>query len=362
MYTQVEKSLIWLTMFNLSLNKANKVFNILSELDYKINDISAKKNEITNIVGSDIYSEMTETNEAVLNSYINNLNNKNIKCVTISSSYYPSKLKEIEEKPLVLFCKGDLSLFNTKSIAIVGTRFPSAYGRYITEIFAKKLAENNLTIISGLASGVDKISHEQALLNNGKTIAVLGGGFDKIYPAMNINLAKEIEKKGLLVSEYKPNISPTSYTFPFRNRIIAGLSDGVLITEAPERSGALHTKNYALEYGKEIFVVPGNINNIKGKGTNKILKSMQGACVTEPEDILFKIGINPNTISTKKVDLVQTNINEKLILTALEDGEQSLENLHDITKLETKILNSCLTILQIRGLIRKLPGNIYSIN
>lgn len=97
MYTQVEKSLIWLTMFNLSLNKANKVFNILSELDYKINDISAKKNEITNIVGSDIYSEMTETNEAVLNSYINNLNNKNIKCVTISSSYYPSKLKEIEK-------------------------------------------------------------------------------------------------------------------------------------------------------------------------------------------------------------------------------------------------------------------------
>lgn len=362
MYTQDEKALIWLTMFNVSLNKANKILNILSELGYKINNINSRKNEIIKIVGTSIYSEMIGVNEAILNSYINNLDSKNIKCVTVLNSNYPSKLKEIDEKPLVLFCKGDLSLFNTKSIAIVGTRFPSAYGRYITEIFAKELAQNNLTIISGLASGVDKISHEQALSNNGKTIAVLGGGFDKIYPAINTNLAEEITQKGLLISEYRPSIRPTSYTFPFRNRIIAALSDGVLITEAPEKSGALHTKNYALEYGKEIFVVPGNINNIKGKGTNKILKSMQGACVTETEDILFKMGITPNKISTKRVESVQTNINEKIILTALEDVEQSLENLHDITKLEIKTLNSCLTMLQIRGLIRKLPGNIYSIN
>ena len=179
-----------------------------------------------------------------------------------------------------------------------------------------------------------------------------------MYPAMNTNLSEEIAEKGLLVSEYRPNVFPTSYTFPFRNRIIAGLSEGVLITEAGEKSGALHTKNYALEFGREVFVVPGNINNIKCLGTNRIIKSMQGACVTEPEDILIKLGIDAKV---KQVETVQTNITEKLILTALEDGEQTLENLQEITKLETKTLNSCLTMLQIRGLIRKLPGNIYSI-
>lgn len=359
MYSQDEKALIWLTLFNnLSLIKSKKLLSYCIKPSLILENVELKNPEIVNIVGEEIYQQMQKSDTSLLESYINNLTQKGIKCLTIKSENYPKKLKDLEENPLVLFCKGDITLLNTKSVAVVGTRFPTAYGRFVTEKFAKTLAENNLTIISGLASGVDKIAHEQALKCGGKTVAVLGGGFDNMYPAMNTNLSEEIAEKGLLISEYRPNVFPTSYTFPFRNRIIAGLSEGVLITEAGEKSGALHTKNYALEYGREVFVVPGNINNIKCIGTNRIIKSMQGACVTEPEDILIKLGIDAKA---KQVETVQTNMTEKLILTALEDGEQTLENLQDITKLETKTLNSCLTMLQIRGLIRKLPGNIYSI-
>ena len=359
MYSQDEKALIWLTLFNnLSLTKSKKLLSHFIKPSLILENVELNNPEIPKIVGDEIYERMQKSDKNLLESYINNLGQKNITCLTIKSENYPKSLKNLNENPLVLFCKGDISLLNTRSLAIVGTRFPTAYGRFVTEKFAKTLAENNLTIISGLASGVDKIAHEQALKCGGKTIAVLGGGFDNMYPAMNTNLSEEIAEKGLLVSEYRPNVFPTSYTFPFRNRIIAGLSEGVLITEAGEKSGALHTKNYALEFGREVFVVPGNINNIKCLGTNRIIKSMQGACVTEPEDILIKLGIDAKV---KQVETVQTNITEKLILTALEDGEQTLENLQEITKLETKTLNSCLTMLQIRGLIRKLPGNIYSI-
>jgi len=336
MYSQDEKALIWLTLFNnLSLNKAKKLLNLFIKPSLILENIELKNPEIAKIVGDELYNQMLDSDKNILDSYINNLNQKNITCITIKSESYPNKLKNLDENPLLLFCKGDISLLKTKSVAIVGTRLPTAYGRFVTEKFSKTLVEHNLTIISGLASGVDKIAHEQALKSVGKTIAVLGGGFDNMYPSMNTNLANEIAEKGLLISEYRPNVFPTSYTFPFRNRIIAGLSDGVLITEAGEKSGALHTKNYALEYGRELFVTPGNINNLKCIGTNRIIKSMQGACVTEPEDILIKLGINAEI--KKKVVTVQTNMTEKLILTELEDGEKSLENLQEITKLETKI-------------------------
>lgn len=362
MYSQNEKSLIWLTMFNeLSLLKMKKLINLFPSPASLYENFHTCKSKIVDIVGEETFSKMLSMRGNVLLSYITNLNNNKIICLTAESENYPEKLIHLEEKPLVLFCKGDISLLKTKSIAIVGTRLPSSYGRIVTENFAKSLAKSGLTIISGLAAGIDKISHEQAMANGGKTIAVLGGGFDNIYPAMNKNLADEIAEKALLITEYRPSVSPTQYSFPFRNRIIAALSDGVLITEAGEKSGALHTKNYALEYGKEIFVIPGNINNAKSKGTNRIIKSMQGTCVTSPEDILLKLNIDIQKIPVQNIIQIQTTMTEKLILSALEDGEKSLENLHEITKLETKTLNSCLTILQIHGLIRKLPGNMYSL-
>ncbi|MDD4815605.1 MAG: DNA-processing protein DprA [Clostridia bacterium] len=359
MYNKNEKALIWLTIFeSLTYQKVCKLLSLYKEPITIFENLIKDKTEIKKIVGEDSYQKMITTDKSLLENYITNLTEKNIKCLTILSEEYPEKLKNIEESPIVLFCKGDISLLKEKSIAIVGTRNPTAYARGVTEDFAKKLGRKGLVVISGLASGVDKIAHEQTLAVDGKTIAVLGGGFDTIYPAMNTNLAKQIEEKGLLISEYKPNLKPTVYSFPFRNRIIAGLSDGVLITEAGEKSGSLHTKNYALEFGKDLFVVPGNINNFRCQGSNRIIKNMQGACVTEVEDIYIRYGL---ALGEEKIKPVQTDLNETIILSALEDGEQTLENLQEITKLETKTLNSCLTMMQIRGLIKKLPGNTFAI-
>ena len=363
MYTDQEKIVIWLSLFNnLSASKHQKLFALYDDPRKIYMNLVSDGKIIKNIVGEQIYYSMINTDISLIKSYIQNLDNKNIKCVTCFSDDYPQNFREIAEAPPILFCKGDLSLLNKKSIAIVGTRSPTAYARGVTEDFAKTLSKQGLVIVSGLASGVDKIAHESALRVGGKTIAVLAGGFDEIYPAMNTNLAKEIAEKGLIVTEYKPNVMATKYSFPYRNRLISGLSAGVLITEAGEKSGSIHTKNYALEQGKSLFVVPANINNPKAVGTNKILKSMQGAMVLSPSDILLELGMPLHTLQeVKKVEVKQGDVNETLILKALEDGEQTLESLQEITKLETKILNSCLTIMQIRGLIKKLPGNSFSI-
>lgn len=366
MYTNNEKVLIWLSMFDgMTNSKVDKLLSFYAQPIDIFNKLVADGNTIKKIVGEQIYFKMLNTDNLQIRDYIQNLTDMGVKCVTRFSDDFPSALNEIYDAPYLLFCKGDVSLLNRRGVAVVGTRMPTAYARGVTEDFTKVLAEKGLVIVSGLASGVDKIAHETALKVNGKTIAVLAGGFNVIYPAMNTNLAKEIEEKGLLVSEYRPNVFATKYTFPSRNRIISALSDAVLITEAGERSGALYTKNFAIEQGKLVFAIPANITNTRAMGTNKILKDMQGAIALHPNDILLQMHIplvSPYEETEKpKIAQEQGNADEILIIKALEDGEQTLESLQEVTKLSTKTLNSCLTILQIRGLIKKLPGNSYSI-
>jgi DNA processing protein len=205
--------------------------------------------------------------------------------------------------------------------------------------------------------GVDKIAHQACLEAGGKTIAVLGSGFLHIYPAMNTNLANEIANKGLLVSEYAPHISPNKFNFPARNRIVAGLSEGVLLTEAGEKSGTLYTKEFALEFGRSVYVVPGNINSALSKGTNNLIKHMQGSIVLEYKDILLDLGIEDGN----KKQILQLNVNESLIISHLENESLHFDEIAQLTKLDAKTLNSCLTTLSIRGIIKKLPGNFYSL-
>lgn len=365
MYSNNEKVLIWMSMFDGMTNtKAHKLLSFYPNPIDIFKKLIADGSTIKKVVGEEVYFKMLNIDNNEIKNYIQNLSDRGIKCVTILSEEYPEKLREIPDAPYILFCKGDVSLLFKRGIAIVGTRQPTAYARGVTEEFAKALAEKGLVIVSGLASGVDKISHETALKVGGRTIAVLAGGFNVIYPAMNTNLAKEIEEKGLLVTEYRPDVSATKFSFPNRNRIISAISDATLITEAGEKSGALHTKNFAIEQGKLVFAIPGNINNVKAVGSNKILKDMQGAMVLEPNDILLQMHIPLVSVYEKKevkISQQQGDVSETLILKALQDGEQTLETLQEITKLETKTLNSCLTIMQIRGLIKKLPGNSYSI-
>ena len=357
LYNKNEEAVIFFSSFELSYKKQECLFSLcenICDLVENFNDYSENIKEI--VADEKVYSDICyKISTNFITSYLKNLENKNIICVTYISDSYPDSLREIEQPPFILFCKGDISLLNSEAIAVVGTRTPTSYGKNVTEQFVKGLVLNNFTIISGLATGVDSIAHRTTLENSGKTIAVLGGGFDHIYPAFNFDLSKQIENSGLLVSEYAPQVKPALYTFPFRNRIISGLSKGVLITEAGEKSGALHTKEFALESGKDVFAVPGNINSSMSKGTNKLIRCLQGACVLSFEDIVNRY--REDVIKEKKVLKQQMSFEEQLILDALKLEKKSIDELLDLTKLDIAKLNSCLTLFEIKGIITKLPGN-----
>ena len=210
-----------------------------------------------------------------------------IRALTLLDNEYPSNLRQIADAPPVLFVRGRLLAEDSLAVALVGTRRATAYGRAVTERLARDLATAGVTVVSGLAKGVDTAAHVAALEAGGRTLAVLGNGLDQVYPPENGALARRIAEdgRGALVSEFAPGVPPDAVNFPRRNRIISGLSRGVVVVEAAERSGSLITAQYALEQGREIFAVPGSPLDPRAKGANRLIK--EGATLTESaEDIL----------------------------------------------------------------------------
>ncbi len=358
-YSRDEEVLIALSQFVfLYENRFHALIKKYNNPQRILEAIINREQFVCSILNNNQITEIIERcSDENIKCYLKNLEALNIICSTYLSDSYPKLLKETPDFPIVLYLKGDISLLKKDSVAIVGTRNPTNYGRGVTHSFSKNLARAGLVIVSGMSTGVDKIAHEACLEVGGKTIAVLGGGFNKIYPAVNYNLSIEISKKGLLVSEYAPSAFPQRYTFPARNRIIAGLSLGTLITEASEKSGSLYTKEYAIDYNRNLYLVPGNITSSMSMANNKMIKSCQGMCVISYEDILNDLGYE----GLKKETAIQLGINERMILDIVEKEETHFDVLLSLTNLEPKILNSCLTTMCIRGIIRKLPGNFYSV-
>ncbi len=353
-----EKFLVLLSQFELSIKKIDNIIDKLGS-NICIDDFFASK-DMKAIVGEELYANIKIcASEDRLRTYLKSLSSLNIKLLTRFSDDYPQKLALLQDAPYFLFCKGDISLLEEKAVSIVGSRTPSNYGRIMTDRFTEGLVKAGVVVISGLAYGVDSIAHRKALEVGGKTIAVLGSGLNNIYPAEHTSLAKEIEEKGLLISEYCPSMKATRYTFPQRNRIIAGLSDGVLITEAGLKSGTVHTKDFALDYGKDVFALPGNVNSEKSDLPNAIIKSGQGQCVTEVGDILEYFGLEKN--SQKKEHAFELCLEEQEIVNLLADGDKNIEFLSEKCTFNINILNSYLTTLEIRGIIRRLPAGFYSL-
>ncbi len=280
---------VWLSSINnLSLDIIYKLLERYKEpekiwyLDKKdLERLDINKENINKIL--DIYYKQNIDNVMFY------IKKNNIKVISINDKEYPESLKRIYDPPIVLYANGNLNLLNNKSIAIVGCRLCSVYGKIITKKLAYNLSEKNITIISGMARGIDTYAHIGALEAKGRTIAVLGSGIDVIYPKENERLYYEIiRNNGLILSEYIVGTKPIPINFPRRNRIISALSNGVLVTEAKIRSGSFITVDFALEQGKEIFSVPGNINSANSEGTNSLIK--QGAkLVTCVEDILDEL-------------------------------------------------------------------------
>ena len=248
-----DKNIIWLDLFPfLTYQKRVKLLNIFPK-DKDIRKLFLSEPKVKEIVTEQEFIKMSNLlEEDKLDRIIERNLNEGIEMVTINDDRYPKLLKEISTPPLCLYCKGNLQLLNTLCVGVVGSRKITDYGVIVTKQYSKALAIAGVTVVSGMANGVDTVAHKTVLENNGATIAVLAGGFHYIYPANNYALSKKLAENNLLITENNPDIQPLTYYFPIRNRIIAGLSKAVLITEAGLKSGSLHTKDYALEYNREI--------------------------------------------------------------------------------------------------------------
>ncbi len=351
-----DKNILWLDLFDfLAYGKKIKLLQTINKgecLRKNFLNISQIKEILTN----QEYNKMALClSDEYLNRHLKSYQDNNIELITFNNPNYPYRLKEISTPPLCLYCKGDIGLLNSLCFAIVGTRKPTDYGIVVTKQYTKELANNNVSIVSGLATGIDAVAHKTALDNNGKTIAVLAGGLNNIYPLTNIKLAKTIEEKGLIISEYPPNTKPLSYYFPVRNRIIAGLSRGVLVTEMGEKSGSMHTINYAIEFNRDIFVVPGKINSPMSKGSNELIKNLQGCITTSPDDILDTYQLKNN----EKPETQQIDINAQMVLAFVESEKHTYQEILDHTHLPANELNTLLMTMELEGLLVKLANNSY---
>ena len=253
-----------------------KIYNATKEELMQTEGIGEKTSEI-------ILSTSIKQN---LDKHIEYMEKHNIDIVSIQDAEYPEILKEIYDAPISLYVRGNKNILNELSVAIIGCRECTEYGRNITKNLSYNIAKNKINIVSGLAKGIDGIAHQGALFAGGKTVAVLGNGLDTIYPKENEHLALEIlQKGGAIISEYPLGTKPEKQNFPERNRIVSGMSKGIIVVEAKEKSGTLITVDFALEQGRDVFVVPGNINSEASIGTNDLIK--QGAkLITSYKDVL----------------------------------------------------------------------------
>jgi len=283
----------------------------------------------------------------------------NIKIVTIKSELYPEILKEIDTPPLGFYALGNIEIFKEKTLflAIVGTRKASNYGKFVSFNFAKELSKLGVVIVSGLAYGIDEYAHKGTIDVNGKTIGILGEGIDLALNSPKRNLIDKIlENNGLIISEFSLSTPGLSYHFPLRNRIIAGLSNGILIVEAPINSGALITANYGLKYGKEIFVIPGEITNKNFEGSHNLIK--QGAkLVTSIEDILSEFGIDYSL--KERVKNIKLSPKEEIVYEVLKIKEKTIDEIALETNFSIQELLVILTNLEIKGLIKNKEGKFY---
>ncbi len=312
--------------------------------------------------------EMYEViNKSVLNIpelevRIKKYDREDIKVINYLENEYPTYLRQIPDPPMVIYIKGDSSIINLPSVAIVGARDCTEYGYSETVKIAEEIAKLGIPIISGMAMGIDAAAHYGAM-KSGKTIAVLGSGVNECYPASNYKIYKEILEKGCIVSEYDINVKPRPYYFPRRNRIISGMATCIVVTEANVKSGSLITAKLGLEYGRDICAMPGNINRKLSLGTNALIKA--GAkCITDVEDIIEELPLN---IRIKYEEIKKNNTKnnyelaqqERIVYAYVSWEPILLEKIVNSTQLSYREIYKELSKLEIRGLIKRLPGERY---
>ncbi len=286
------------------------------------------------------------------------IQSQNIQVITWEDQQYPVRLKEIDQPPPVLYVSGEFRPEDEWAVAVVGTRRISSYGRQVTEEIAGCLAQNGVTVVSGMARGVDGIAHQAALNAGGRTLAVLGSGVDRIYPPEHLMLAKQIITRGALISDYPLGTEPEASNFPPRNRIISGLAMAVIVVEAGDKSGALITANFAAEQGREVFAVPGNILTPQSQGTNRLIQ--QGARplldVRDLLDILNLTRVTEHRLARAVLpgDPTEEKLFQVLTLEPLHVDEISVQ-----TGMPVEKVSATLALMELKGLVRQVGGMNY---
>ena len=295
-----------------------------------------------------------------LDRILSYVTNNEIDIITYDSERYPRMLKEIANPPAVLYVKGDLSSCNLdKTVAVVGSRKASFNGKEALKLIIKDLANPDVCIVSGLARGIDTTAHYNAIENNLKTIGVIASGFDFTYPESNRELYKIIENgAGAIVSEYYPTIEPLKFHFPERNRIVTGLSYGTLVVEAALKSGALISANLTLDQNRELMCVPGLITNPNTKGIYNLLKN-GATLVTEGADILNALNWEVKLPEQQKLNFDDLSEDENNIVNSLEIEAKGFDSIQKETNIKTEDLLTCLTTLELKGIIRQVEGDRY---
>ncbi len=331
--------------------------------------LSGNLNSLREVVTENLAKRIRKINdnrkkiESALKKELDTLSKINGEIITVWDDSFPSLLKKIYDPPLLLYTKGTFTKDDEYSIAIVGTRQPTNYGKIQTEKIASDLANQNITIVSGLARGIDSIAHKATLKTGKRTIAVIGSGLDVIYPPENKKLFDEIAENGLIISEYELGTKPNAENFPKRNRIISGLSLGCIIVETGIAGGAMQTASFALDQNREVFAVPGNLGIKQSEGTNLLIQKGEAKLIRSSEDVLLELELKLKPIIGKNIPKpkIEMNLFEEKIISVLKNEPIQIDVIATFTNLTTSDCLVHLLSLEFKGLVKQLPGKMFAL-
>ena len=346
-----------------------KIRNLLARFKKLSNVLSASTSELieTEGISRELASRIRKINsqkdsiQKFLEKELKQLEKLGGRIITVWDEDFPPLLKKIYDPPLVLNVLGNFDEKDKYSIAVVGTRQPTNYGKIQAEKIVSDLVEQNITIVSGLARGIDSVAHSSALKNNGRTIAVIGSGLDVIYPAENKKLFNEIKEKGVVISEFNLGTIPNAENFPKRNRIISGLTLGTLVIETAITGGAMQTARLALDQNREVFAIPGNLGVKQSEGTNMLIQRGEAELVKSAEDILTELELKLKPVLSKNIPKQQKDLTifEEKIYNCLLTEPLHIDKLAKRTDLSTSECLVNLLSLEFKGMVKQLPGKRF---
>ena len=288
-----------------------------------------------------------------------------ISTLFITDKNYPQRLLNCYDSPPLLYYRGNADLNSSKIIAIVGTRNNSEYGRAACENLIEGLANENILVVSGLAFGIDTIAHKAALKNNLQTIGVLAHGLDRIYPAQNKTLARQMAERGGLLTEFISNSNPDKQNFPKRNRIVAGISDAVIVVETGKKGGSLITAELGNSYNKDVFAIPGRIHDNKSEGCNYLIKNNKASLITCADDLLEMMNWRPAikpALKKQRELFIELTVDEKAMVDILQQKVQvQIDELYFKSGLSSSAVAAALLMLEMQGIVASLPGKVYKL-